>query len=887
MNSEPLKRLARMVPLGSVPWFDMLDALGLFQKWIASDDQEKLQYVVWHFSEPVIRQQRGDRIAELARAALMSGGTKQEVFLRVFNAGMHVSRKLFDLSVELLDTGVLDSQTAHFWNQWHDLGEKDPEKAAELTAHVIDRLQKLAEAADKESPFDRDLPGPMLPEGIISAAAKRNPAAVVERLLPRVVELIRRTALPPQDDNVVFDRVWAVRSWGFHPDLSAEILAALSEAMGLLARDHPEQLDKNVAALGLRTLPHQTIAYLLLSAWTDNGNRYGDGIAEYMLADLNRLNIGYSIWGTGNGIAAVSRAALMAGSTFFSDANFQQLEGTILQYYPEIEKEQPKRLGYTQFLLLNALDQSRLSSEGKRRFGELSRKFSGANTSLPGPTEGAVWIGSPVPEEAAKHMTDEQWLAAMREYNEDNWKNPPRNSADFFKGGAVELSRLLEAEAQKDKSRFCALALRFDDTILPFYWEAVLRGISAQPGEARSNVLRGDKTSTSETEELPVDTAAAVSLFRHANTVAGDRGHVARWICHAIGKLAHHNLPDDVIEMVAHYAVSAPDPTNELWQETAEGGSAYYGGDPVMFGINTTRGEAAHVIASLLFADTARYRKLGRAIESLVKDPSLAVRACSVECLAAVLRIDGSDAVAKFIDLTKDRHFPLGSMFVDGFLHYAVYTDYEMLRELLLRMVQDNNADVRKTAAQQIAVASFRNVDARHDLALVLEADPVCRAGVAEVDAASLYVAECRDAARTRLMRHFEDESGEVRDAASRCFLNISDDQLCNESDLISAFIASPAFEANAYDLLHPLERSAARLPDVVCRIGERAAELQREQKEPSHGHWWTSELATLVLRLYEQTRDESIKTRCLDVIDSMIEFGFGNVTPELAKIER
>jgi HEAT repeat protein len=881
MNTEPLKRLARMVPLGSVAWFDLLDGLGLFQKWIASDDPEKLGYVIWNFSEPLVRQDRGDRIAELARPALLGGGTKQEMFLRVFHSNIHVSRKLFDLSLELLDAGALDSQTAHFWNEWHDLGEKDPAKAAELANHVMDRLQRLAEAAGKESPFDRELPGPMLPEGIISAAAMRNPAAVVERLLPRVVELVRRTALPPQDDKIVFDRVWAVRSWGFHHDLSAEILGALSEAMGLLARDQPKELDKNIAALDLRTLPHQTIAYLLLSAWTDNGNRYADQIAEYMLGDVNRLNIGYSTWGTGNGIAAVSRAALMAGSPFFSNVNFQQLERTILQYYPPIEKEQPKRLGYTQFLLLTALGQTRLSSEGKRRFGELSRKFEGVNTSLPGPTEGAVWIGSPVPEKAAEHMTDEQWLAAMRQYNEDNWKTPSRNPADFFKGGAVELSRLLEAEARKDKGRFCALALRFDETILPFYWEAVLRGIASRPGEVRP------KVTTDEPEELPVDTAAAASVIRHAKTVVGDRGHVARWICHAIGKLANHDLPNDLVELVAHYAVTAADPTEELWQETTKGGDAYYGGDPVTFGINTTRGEAAHVIASLLFADPARYQGLKAAIESLVKDRSLAVRACSVECLIAVLRIDGSDAVAKFIELTKDDHFPLGTMFVEHFLHYAVYTNYEKLRELLLKMLRDGNADVRKTAAQQVALASFRNSAAQQDLALILQIDAVCRAAVAQVDAANLHVVECRDAARTRLMRHFEDESAEVRDAASRCFLQIGDDQLCEESDLITAFIASPAFEANAYDLLHSLERSAARLPDVVCRIGERAAEIRREQKEDSYGHWWTSELATLILRLYEQTRDESIKTRCLNVIDSMIEFGFGNVTPELAKIER
>jgi hypothetical protein len=50
---------------------------------------------------------------------------------------------------------------------------------------------------------------------------------------------------------------------------------------------------------------------------------------------------------------------------------------------------------------------------------------------------------------------------------------------------------------------------------------------------------------------------------------------------------------------------------------------------------------------------------------------------------------------------------------------------------------------------------------------------------------------------------------------------------------------------------------------------------------------WWTHQMATLVLRLYEQTNDTKIRSRCLDDLDSMIELDFGNVTQELAKLER
>lgn len=237
--------------------------------------------------------------------------------------------------------------------------------------------------------------------------------------------------------------------------------------------------------------------------------------------------------------------------------------------------------------------------------------------------------------------------------------------------------------------------------------------------------------------------------------------------------------------------------------------------------------------------------------------------------------------------MTKDSAFRLGTMFVERFLDYAVYTHYTVLPDLLITILGSPDADVRKTAAQQITLASFRYPEAQADLERVLASDAVFRAAVAQVDAANLHVTECRKVCGARLIRHFEDEAPEVRDAAARCFLQIRGDQLYEESELISRFIASSSFEANSYDLLHSLESAAARLPDVVCRIAERAAEIHRTKNENSPAHWWTSDMATLVLRLYEQTRDESIKARCLNVIDNMIELGFGNIAGQLAKVER
>jgi len=60
--------------------------------------------------------------------------------------------------------------------------------------------------------------------------------------------------------------------------------------------------------------------------------------------------------------------------------------------------------------------ESRLSVEGKRRLGELQRKFEQDEPPEPmGIVVGPV--RSPIPPAAAEHMTDEQWLGAIAKYS--------------------------------------------------------------------------------------------------------------------------------------------------------------------------------------------------------------------------------------------------------------------------------------------------------------------------------------------------------------------------------------------------------------------------------------------------------------------------------------
>ena len=204
-------------------------------------------------------------------------------------------------------------------------------------------------------------------------------------------------------------------------------------------------------------------------------------------------------------------------------------------------------------------------------------------------------------------------------------------------------------------------------------------------------------------------------------------------------------------------------------------------------------------------------------------------------------------------------------------------------------MLKNPDAEARESAAQAICVANFRGYATERDMEEVKRGDETCRAALATIAAGNLQFREVADKCRALLIPAFNDEANRVREAAARCFHKISDERLCSEAQLIDSFLNSLAFREHAHILLAALEKAVHRLPDVVLKIPEKAVKIHQKKNsgEAMESHWWTNEMANLVLRLYEQTPDPHVKTRCLDALDKMIEFDLGNTTTELAKLER
>ena len=89
MRPEAVQRLPRTVPANSVPWFDRLNELGLFERWLSSQSVEDVRYAAWLIGAPAVWEERSRRIAELetSNAELMAALIVAGSELRKLNFG--------------------------------------------------------------------------------------------------------------------------------------------------------------------------------------------------------------------------------------------------------------------------------------------------------------------------------------------------------------------------------------------------------------------------------------------------------------------------------------------------------------------------------------------------------------------------------------------------------------------------------------------------------------------------------------------------------------------------------------------------------------------------------------------------------------------------------
>ena len=337
------------------------------------------------------------------------------------------------------------------------------------------------------------------------------------------------------------------------------------------------------------------------------------------------------------------------------------------------------------------------------------------------------------------------------------------------------------------------------------------------------------------------------------------------------------------------YALNDPNPEQELWRTQTSSGQVYYGSNILEAGINSTRGSAVSAIAKLIFADKNRASYFQIPMQQIVRDPSIAVRSCVVEVLTAMLNYERNLAVSLFLKLCETEDTFLGTRTVESFLYYAIPTHFQQLTPILERMITSNSPEVVKVGARQACLSSLEIEEAHSFAERCLSGKDLHRISAAEIFVANLRTAHFHKFCETGLTQLFNDPEEKVREQAAKCFFRLEGAELSEYVTLVEGFVDSLAFETDCSYLIDALKKTTAKLPEVtylVCEkfinsFGFAAADIR------THSAGDASEVSELLIRVYSQSKDKTMRSKCLDLVDCMIQMGTYGLYQALQQFER
>ena len=819
----------------SPSWFVETDGRGTIQDWLASANDQladmAVNYLWAHHSHSP------DRVAALLEPyADRAGKWPDRLRSLMEKTQHHTSRRYFDLLLRLVDNGTMDvisrdvGMNDTIWRMLYGVGENRPEWIPEVVARFLRR--RLAIIRTAEDVGETGLIGfDETAERMFQSSARHAPSQFVRHVLPIVLDISDSTLL--DDPPPKHDAVWGIPLKTDYPEGDAVFLFALSEAFSKLASDNNEDILAIIPELRRRDT--YVANFLLQSVYRGAAKHLADEAVSTLCDQPWRFQCGYNDsphWSTMELIKAVILHC--------TPQSLERLETAILSYVGPFERPtaQLRRagiryngVGLTSFCLLSAIPKEMRSAHANRYFGELERRF-GVPDGAPGGMAGGL-VPSPIGDTLAGKMTDEQWRRAIVKYHQGD---PSLFSRGFPKGGAHQLSEVLETLVKDDPCRFARLSLTFPADANPVYMERVLAGL----------------------KDASVETDLKLQVCRKAYT--DSRESCGKSIADVLGHV-EERLPPDAVEMLHWLATEHKDPSKELWQRPADGGQPHYNGEVYTSGINSARGRAAEAIQRLILIDASYIRRFRPAIDKMVGDRSSAVRSCVAGVLRAVAFHDPALGMSLFqsMNLSEDRL--LATVHVYGFIHNYLGDGFLDLRPIVERMLRSTEPEVCKAGAALASLAAMLHESAADLGEEALQGTAHQRLGMARVVAANIAVPRFRAWCEPRLVMRFDDNDESVRRETTKCFSRLPDDTLDAYSDVIESFCNSRAFAGGAFWLIQALEKSRGRLPGMTCMVCERTLDAPSRDV---HG------ATRLIFRTYQQHQDDEWASQALDLIDRL-----------------
>jgi len=142
------------------------------------------------------------------------------------------------------------------------------------------------------------------------------------------------------------------------------------------------------------------------------------------------------------------------------------------------------------------------------------------------------------------------------------------------------------------------------------------------------------------------------------------------------------------------------------------------------------------------------------------------------------------------------------------------------------------------------------------------------------------------------LCRLFNDDDEKVRQQAANCFWYLwqqPDIPLTDYENLIGSFLDSRAFADDPSYLLHALDDTRQRVPNIILDVCDQFITKCTDKARDIRTSMAADEttIGKLVFRAYAQLEAMPLRTRALDLIDRMCAEGLQSAGKHFAEFER
>lgn len=844
-------------------WFDALKAAEL-PKVLDQEEQAIPDAIFWYLGSML--EERASEVVGLLRPRVdTSAGWNRRIVFCLARQSEWKSDEAIDLLCQLLQVSTLhQGQGSDATMCLYSLAKSNPagfcralrvlleQRVLDLTNQKLEQEEIEPSTNDASIPLSRHSWNEYLfgEDGIgemLEQAVKATPEAVIDHLLPWYVQTCEKVIGEAEADCYPGDWVFSSGWYDQHLTEAAVFSGRITEALQQLALSDAEKFQ--LIARSLAAVESLAVQRVLVNAYLASPETYRDDIVEYFVTDKRRLAIG------DRGGRDYDSVRLYGAVFSFADADQRNaLESLVLTHHPRWETKGHEFRGLTQLHFLKSVSSKFLSAETMRRLGELERKFPDYAPAKPsGLTVG--WVAPPIDQSAISKMSDDQWLSAMRKYN-DNFR---RTSAmNPFRGGVSELAGALKNEAKGNPERFYQLSNRFDDSISFKYVQALISALSESPD------------------------ASSTWLFDVIRRFCGRiKPDDRRGICWAMNERSKDSVPDDLLDLVSTWALSDPDPAEDDWDSTDSYGNKVHQGDPHNQGINTNRGASIQTVClcSLNQKHPQTERAL-RLLEQTAGDQSTAVRSCIIECLDLSLYRGEDERCINIFNQAMEGHPRLLQLPVThDFLYRTCRRHFSQVRPFIERMLDDGTDEkTRQYGGVPACLAAFDSEEARDLEDRVMSGDHIIRRGAAQAYARNLANQNLQEICRDKLILLMNDDDEDVRSSVGNCFQFLKYEHFAPLKEFIEQYISSESLRVSSRQLVKYLKSFVADELFVALGATERILDSGsfRNLGMNKRGVNLADEgdLTTLVLTAYTHATDGPTKARAMEVFERLLLAG-------------